>query len=118
MATGGSTRNRRTRTPDACTLPVTSRLSGDRRLGKAQMSHASTLDPKVYEIGRRARARLTPRATLLGYAVVAVTVGLMTSEVHDDPWILYRYAENLAAGYGWTFNPGQMTENAVTSVLT
>ena len=44
--------------------------------------------------------------------------GLVTREVHDDPWILYRYAENLAAGHGWTFNPGQPTENAVTSVLT
>jgi hypothetical protein len=60
------------------------------------------------------------RALLLGLllAVIIVPVTLVTSEVYDDPWILYRYAANLADGAGWTFNPGEATANAVTSPLT
>lgn len=37
--------------------------------------------------------------------------------VYDDPFILMRYSRNLASGFGWNFNPGSATENAVTSPL-
>ena len=49
----------------------------------------------------------------------AVAVGLMLFLVWltylsvfriDDAYILYRYADNLAAGYGMTFNPGERVE--------
>ncbi|MFZ2015428.1 MAG: hypothetical protein WAV00_16535 [Nocardioides sp.] len=42
---------------------------------------------------------------------------LRTRQVYDDPWILYRYANNLASGNGWSFNPGVSEANAVTSPL-
>lgn len=48
-------------------------------------------------------------------AVIALTA--TTHEVYDDPWILYRYADNLASGHGWTFNPGASEANAVTAPL-
>jgi hypothetical protein len=53
---------------------------------------------------------------LLFLASLVLTV--TTAEVYDDPWILYRYASNLASGSGWTFNPGWSQPNAVTSPLT
>lgn len=53
----------------------------------------------------------------LGFAVMALVVTLSTSVVWDDPSILFRYAVNLAEGHGWTFNPGQVTDNAVTSPM-
>lgn len=28
----------------------------------------------------------------------------------DDPWITFRYAQNLLAGHGWVFNPGEPLE--------
>jgi hypothetical protein len=59
-------------------------------------------------------------ALLMGGVLFVATVILTVStrETYDDPWILYRYATNLASGYGWTFNPGSSSEaNAVTSPL-
>jgi hypothetical protein len=49
--------------------------------------------------------------------VATVIMTVSTRETYDDPWILYRYASNLAAGYGWTFNHGSTDANAVTSPL-
>ena len=82
------------------------------------MSSVSTVDRTVHRSGLRAGTRWIPHLTLLVFAALVVVTGLTTREVHDDPWILYRYAENLASGDGWTFNPGQATDNAVTSALT
>lgn len=59
-----------------------------------------------------------PIAAGLVLAVVTVVLTLRTDVVWDDPAILERYAVNLAGGDGWTFNPGQVTQNAVTSPLT
>lgn len=30
--------------------------------------------------------------------------------VIDDPWITFRYAQNVVAGHGWVFNPGEALE--------
>jgi hypothetical protein len=59
------------------------------------------------------------RAILLGLflALIVVLVTIGTHEIFDDPWILYRYATNLAGGRGWVFNPGEPSSNAVTSPL-
>lgn len=35
----------------------------------------------------------------------------------DDAYIFFRYAENLVAGEGWSYNPGQVTTNGATSPL-
>jgi hypothetical protein len=61
--------------------------------------------------------RLLTSPVPLGFAALTLLVAAFSREVFDDPWILYRYAENLAAGHGWTFNPGSPSENAVTSPL-
>ena len=37
--------------------------------------------------------------------------------IYDDPYILWRYGENLATGHGWVFNAGTVADNAVTSPL-
>ena len=50
-------------------------------------------------------SRRTAGVVLAIYAAVVMATAVSTREVYDDPWILYRYAENLAAGHGWTFNP-------------
>jgi hypothetical protein len=50
---------------------------------------------------------------LLSYVVVRRLDGF----VRDDALIYYRYAANIANGYGWTFNVGQHTDSAATSPL-
>lgn len=54
-----------------------------------------------------ARARVFPLGLgvylLLGLALAWLMRGLRT----DDPFITYRYVENLAAGQGFAFNPGE-----------
>ena len=52
---------------------------------------------------------------LLLAALVATAMARQRALAWDDPYILFRYAENLANGHGWTFNPGTSTDNAVTS---
>lgn len=47
--------------------------------------------------------------------VVAIAMARQRSLAWDDPYILFRYAENLVNGHGWTFNMSQHTANAVTS---
>jgi hypothetical protein len=58
-------------------------------------------------------------AILVGAAlfIAVIVLTATTKETYDDPWILYRYADNLASGYGWTFNPGVAQADAVTSPL-
>lgn len=50
-------------------------------------------------------------------ALAALAVRQLDGFVADDAFILYRYAENLAAGDGWQYNPGSESANAATSVL-
>lgn len=62
-------------------------------------------------------SKVDDRLVIGAFAVITLVVTGLTSEVYDDPWILYRYAENLAHGEGWTFNPSGTSSNAVTSPL-
>lgn len=55
--------------------------------------------------------------TLLAFAGPTILSIAQKSYPYDDPYILLRYAHNLANGLGWQFNPGTHTENAVTSPL-
>jgi hypothetical protein len=54
------------------------------------------------------------------FALAALTlfaVSRLHGFVADDAFILYRYANNFAAGCGWTYNAGTTTANAATSTL-
>ncbi len=54
--------------------------------------------------------RYEPVFILLIYALIgAIGAWLMRDLRFDDPFITYRYAENLAAGRGFRFNPGEPT---------
>ena len=50
-------------------------------------------------------------------AVLGVSMARQGQPLYDDPFILYRYAEHVAIGIGWEFNPRGETDNAVTSAL-
>lgn len=61
-------------------------------------------------------------ASRVGLALLAFTGPIVLSLaqrgfVYDDPFILLRYAQHLADGTGWQFNPDARTQNAVTSPL-
>lgn len=49
--------------------------------------------------------------------LAAVGVWRLRGFIADDAFILYRYADNIAAGEGWTYNVGTTTANAATSTL-
>lgn len=75
-----------------------------------------------------ARTELTPRDRRLlwglvaGISLVAVAVRLGVALASgfqvDDAWITYRYAENLAAGEGFVYNPGERVYGTTTPLLT
>ena len=67
--------------------------------------------------GRRATLGWSAVLTLGLAALAAVAVWRLDGFVADDAFITYRYARNLAAGEGWTYNPGERTANAATSPL-
>lgn len=53
-------------------------------------------------------AQLT--ALALAYLTLALLLAFFLSSLRfDDPYITYRYAENLASGRGFVFNPGEAT---------
>lgn len=54
---------------------------------------------------------------LLAFAGPIVLSVAQHGFVYDDPFILARYAQHLADGVGWQFNPGMRTDNAVSSPL-
>lgn len=61
-------------------------------------------------------------ALALALAAVAVAlrlwVALESGFQVDDAWITYRYAENLAAGEGFVYNPGERVYGTTTPLLT
>lgn len=61
--------------------------------------------------------RRTAGVALAFGAVAAFTLHGGRGKVFDDPFILYRYARNLASGQGWTFNAGLRDGAGVTSPL-
>lgn len=67
--------------------------------------------------------RLSPEVKIwLLLAVVAVGVRLVVYAASyyqaDDAWITFRYAENIARGAGFVFNPGQRVYGTTTPLLT
>ena len=50
-------------------------------------------------------------------AAVRVYVEQSTGFQFDDAWITYRYAENLAAGNGFVYNPGEYVEGSTAPLL-
>jgi hypothetical protein len=68
------------------------------------------------QVRRTVPARFALLATVLA-ALATLAVWRLDGFVADDAFITYRYARNLAAGEGWTYNPGERTANAATSPL-
>lgn len=72
------------------------------------------------ELSRRDRRLLW--ALVAGLCLVAVGVRLGVALASgfqvDDAWITYRYAENLAAGEGFVYNPGERVYGTTTPLLT
>ena len=46
----------------------------------------------------------------LGITAVLAAIGFYFPFTNDDSFILFRYAENAAAGLGWVFNAGERVE--------
>lgn len=72
--------------------------------------------------GRVLRATENPAAVKTLVAICLGVISILVAvrqggPIFDDPYILFRYADNLGTGQGWTFNPEQTSENAVTSTL-
>jgi hypothetical protein len=60
--------------------------------------------------GRRRPTAVPPwlfAAVVAAAVLAAVTIGLFGGVRHDDAYISYRYAQNLATGHGLVFNPGE-----------
>jgi len=49
--------------------------------------------------------------------LVLVAMLIQGRPVYDDPYILFRFADNVARGHGWSFNAHTTTDNAATSTL-
>ncbi len=60
------------------------------------------------------------------YSYIALYILLVTSALfaafsrwaYDDPFITYRYAENLAGGHGFVYNPGERVLSTTTPLFT
>ena len=64
--------------------------------------------------------RLPPAAWALGYLLL-VTTGLswvFAAWSYDDPFITYRYADNLSRGLGMVYNPGERLLSTTTPLFT
>jgi arabinofuranosyltransferase len=59
-----------------------------------------------------ALAAKAPRWALAAAALAALALGVAGNGLVDDAYIQFRYAENLAAGHGMVFNPGERIEGA------
>ena len=88
-------------------MSVRLRLWGHRRQGSGSLSLAR--DPE--EI-----AAIVGLAALVGFAVYQVHS--FWSNGFDDAFITYRYADNLRAGNGLVFNPGERVEGTSTFLFT
>jgi arabinofuranosyltransferase len=67
--------------------------------------------------GKPAAAALIPAAVLTLAAAAAWMAWLAVYQV-DDAYIVYRYAANLAHGYGFVFNPGERVEGVTCFLWT
>jgi len=47
-------------------------------------------------------------------AVAAILYGVFLNRAYDDPFITYRYAENLRSGLGFVYNPGERVLSTTT----
>ncbi len=72
-----------------------------------------TLDLQARWSGTDREARITAGVTLLAVAILVVHM-LALQTLPDDAFISFRYAHNLAQGYGPVFNPGQPVEGYTT----
>ena len=62
-----------------------------------------------------------PRIAWMGIYLVVVTSGLnvlFAGWAFDDPFITYRYAENLSSGLGFVYNPGETLLSTTTPLFT
>ena len=66
----------------------------------------------------RTADRAIPVAILAVAGVVWVAFRLYTGMILEDALITFRYAENLAAGDGFAFNPGEPVLGTTTPLLT
>jgi arabinofuranosyltransferase len=57
-------------------------------------------------------AAKAPRWALAAAVLAALVLGVAGNGLVDDAYIQFRYAENLAAGHGMVFNPGEHIEGA------
>lgn len=63
------------------------------------------------------RIRSGAWAALYLVAVSGLIYGLFSGWAYDDPFISYRYAENLAAGRGFVYNPGERVLSTTTALM-
>src|SRR5512139_1123733 len=69
--------------------------------------------------GIHKRSGLTRIIFPIGYVLI-VSVGiflLFSGWVYDDPFITYRYADNLAHGAGFVYNPGERVLSTTTPLF-
>jgi arabinofuranosyltransferase len=59
-----------------------------------------------------ALAAKAPRWAPAAAALAALALGVAVNGLVDDAYIQFRYADNLAAGHGMVFNPGERIEGA------
>ena len=55
----------------------------------------------------------------LGYLLLGIGIiyFLLSHHVYDDPFITYRYAENLGEGLGFVYNPGERVLSTTTPLF-
>ncbi len=63
-------------------------------------------------------ARATILIALYVLLVTAALFGAFSRWAYDDPYITYRYAENLAGGRGFVYNPGERVLSTTTPLFT
>lgn len=66
----------------------------------------------------RHSSRLQKISWLLFWAVLGVQAWAYTNIVTDDAFIFYRYADNIAAGHGYVFNPGERVFGTTSPLYT
>jgi hypothetical protein len=73
----------------------------------------------IYSLSPPAQRRLQA-ALLIAYVLIAsgLLFSQFTNAGYDDPFITYRYAQNLAQGRGFVYNPGQRTLSTTTPLFT
>jgi arylsulfatase A-like enzyme len=83
------------------------------------VTHVSLAAPPVAGTGRVSRTPALARARDVGLVVLAILAAALGARafrdyVFEDAYITYRYAENIAAGRGFAFNPGERVLGTTT----